>query len=184
MHDKAADIIVYEDSRMDKPSIIIELKRPRRKEGIDQLKSYMNATGAVFGQWTDGIDEKYILRINPNDFTKPIWRLPSKGENLDGIDEPLTREKLTPVKDLYAIFKDIESEILAHQTVDTFNEIFKVVFAKLFDERVNLHNSTAIAQFRMGLTETPSVVATRVADLSVKLSLNGKMFIGRVMLLS
>lgn len=168
VHDKAADIIIYDDEKKENPSIIIELKRPRRKEGIDQLKAYMNATGAVFGFWTDGIDEKVLLRTNPNDFTKPIWRLPRKGETLDDIDEPLTRDKLVPVKDLYSVFKDIEAEILAHQTVDTFNEIFKVVFAKLFDERVNLHNSTAVAQFRMGLTETPNTVASRVAELFKK----------------
>jgi type I restriction enzyme M protein len=165
VHDKNADIIVYENEVKENPSIIVELKRPKRKEGIEQLKSYMNATGAVFGYWSDGIDEKVLLRSNPNDFTKPIWRLPSKGETLEDIDEPLTRDKLSPVKDLYSVFKDIEQEILAHQTIDTFNEIFKVVFAKLYDERVNLHNATAIAKFRMGLTETPGVVATRIADL-------------------
>jgi type I restriction enzyme M protein len=168
VHDKAADVVVYEDAKKENPSIIIELKRPRRKEGVDQLKAYMNATGAIFGYWTDGIDTKVLLRSNPNDFTKPIWRLPALGETLEDIDEPLTREKLVPVKDLYSVFKDIESEILAHQTVDTFNEIFKVVFAKLYDERVNLHNASAIAQFRMGLTETPSVVSARVAGLFKK----------------
>jgi type I restriction enzyme M protein len=168
VHDKAADLVVYEDETKETPSIIIEVKRPRRKEGIDQLKAYMNATGAVYGFWTDGIDEKVLLRSNPNDFTKPIWRLPSLGETLDDIDEPLTRDKLVPVKDLYSVFKDIEQEILAHQTVDTFNEIFKVVFAKLYDERVNLHNSSAVAQFRMGLTETPAFVAARVSDLFKK----------------
>lgn len=165
VHDKAADIVVYENETKENPQIIVEVKRPRRKEGVDQLKAYMNATGAIFGFWSDGIDEKALLRSNPNDFTKPIWRIPALGETLDDIDEPLTRENLVPVKDLYSVFKDIESEILAHQTVDTFNEIFKVVFAKLYDERVNLHNATAVAHFRMGLSESASSVAARVADL-------------------
>jgi type I restriction enzyme M protein len=79
VHDKAADVAVYENEAKENPSIIIEVKRPRRKAGIDQLKAYMNATGAVYGFWTDGIDEKVLLRRNPNDFTKPIWRLPAKG---------------------------------------------------------------------------------------------------------
>ena len=165
VHDKAADIVVYEDETKENPGIILEVKRPRRKEGIDQLKAYMNATGAVFGYWTDGIDDKVLLRSDPNDFSRPVWRLPEMGETLEDVDEPLTRDKLVPVKDLYSVFKDIEDEILAHQTVDTFNEIFKVVFAKLFDERVNLYNSSAVAQFRMGLTETPGVVSARIAKL-------------------
>jgi len=166
--DKAADIIIYEDAKKENPHIIVELKRPKRKEGIDQLKSYMNATGAVYGYWTDGIDSKVLLRTNPNDFSRPIWRLPNEGETLDDLDEPLTRDKLVPVKDLYSVFKDVEQEVLAHQTVDTFNEIFKIVFAKLYDERVNLHNATAVAQFRMGLTENASAVASRVAELFKK----------------
>ena len=168
VHDKAADIVVYEDETKENPTIILEVKRPRRKEGIDQLKAYMNATGAVFGYWTDGIDDKVLLRSEPNDFSRPVWRLPEMGETLDDVDEPLTRDKLVPVKDLYSVFKDIEDEILAHQTVDTFNEIFKVVFAKLFDERVNLYNNSAVAQFRMGLTETPGVVSARVSKLFKK----------------
>jgi type I restriction enzyme M protein len=69
------------------------------------------------------------------------------------------------VRDLYSVFKDLEQEILAHQTVDTFNEIFKVVFAKLYDERVNLYTSTAVAKFRIGLTETAPSAATRARKL-------------------
>ena len=65
-------------------------------------------------------------------------------------------------------FKDIEQEILAHQSLDTFNEIFKIVFAKLFDERVNLHNATAPAKFKMGLTEGAASVAKAAHDLFEK----------------
>jgi len=63
------------------------------------------------------------------------------------------------------VFKDLEQEILAHQTVDTFNEIFKVVFAKLYDERVNLYIATAEAKFRIGLTESSASVAVKVRKL-------------------
>ena len=128
----------------------------------------MNPTGAVFGYWSDGVDQKFLLRTNPNDFSKPIWRLPSASESLLDIDEPLTRDKLVPAKDLYGVFKDIEQEILAHQSLDTFNEIFKIVFAKLFDERVNLHNATAPAKFKMGLTEGAASVAKATHDLFEK----------------
>jgi type I restriction enzyme M protein len=165
IHDKPADIVVFTDARHDQPWIIVEVKKPTRKDGVEQLKSYMNASGSVFGYWTNGVDERFLLRAEPNDFSKPIWRLPLPNETLEDIDEPLTRAKLEPVRDLHAIFKDIEQEILAHQTVDTFNEIFKVVFAKLFDERVNLHNDKAVARFRLGLTEDPAGAANRIRDL-------------------
>ena len=168
VHDKAADIVIFDDTDKSNPRIIIEVKKPNRKDGIDQLKSYMNATGAIFGYWSNGVDEKFLLRTAPNDFSRPIWRLPRPGETLTDIDQPLTRENLSPVKDLYGVFKDIEQEILAHQSVDTFNEIFKIVFAKLYDERVNLHNPTAPARFRMGLTENSSSVAESIRDLYKK----------------
>lgn len=165
VHDKAADIIVHDDTSKANPWIIIENKKPDRKDGIDQLKSYMNATGATFGLWSNGVDEKYLLRSAPNNYSNPIWRLPKSGETLSDIDEPITREKLVPVSDLYGVFKDIEQEILAHQSVNTFNEIFKVVFAKLYDERVNLFSAKAPATFKMGLTESHSAVAKTVRTL-------------------
>jgi type I restriction enzyme M protein len=165
IHEKPADIVVYADSSRSQAWLIVETKKPNRKDGVEQLKSYMNPTGSPFGYWTNGLDEKFLLRTGTNDFSRPIWRLPRYGEVQSDLDEPLTRDKLTPVRDLYSVFKDLEQEILAHQTVDTFNEIFKVVFAKLYDERVNLYSATAEAKFRIGLTEGSSSVATKVRKL-------------------
>ena len=165
IHEKPADIVVYTDDKRNTVWLIVETKKPNRKDGIDQLKSYMNPTGAPFGYWTNGLDEKFLLRSGTNDFSKPIWRLPRFGEVLEDLDEPLTREKLVPVRDLYSVFKELEQEILSHQTVDTFNEIFKVVFAKLYDERVNLYSATAEAKFRIGLTEGTASAATKVRKL-------------------
>ncbi len=79
VHDKPADIVIFSDSHKTRHWIIVETKKPRRKDGIEQLISYMNPTGASFGYWTDGIDEKFLLRTGVNDFSKPIWRLPKYG---------------------------------------------------------------------------------------------------------
>lgn len=165
VHAKPADIVIFADESRDRHWITVEVKKPDRKDGVDQLKSYMNASGSSFGYWTNGSDEKYLLRSDPNDFSQPIWRLPKDGETLDDVDEPLTRSKLTPVKDLYGVFKDIEQEIVAHQSVDTFNEIFKIVFAKLYDERVNLYNDDAVAQFKLGVSENSTTAVKRVRGL-------------------
>lgn len=45
---KAADIIVYTDATKLTPKIIVS-KKPKRKDGIEQLKSYMNAKGCAGG---------------------------------------------------------------------------------------------------------------------------------------
>src|ERR1035437_7290606 len=165
IHEKPADIVVFTDSTRQRHWIIVEVKKPNRKDGVEQLKSYMNPTGATFGYWTNGLDERYLLRASTNDYSKPIWRLPRKGEKLADIDEPITREKLVPVNDLYAVLKDLEQNIVAHQSLDTFNEIFKVVFAKLYDERVNLSTNTAVAKFRLGLTDDETHAAAAVRAL-------------------
>lgn len=50
LHSKAADIVLYREETLRlTPYVIIELKRPKRKDGIDQLESYMNATSVPFG---------------------------------------------------------------------------------------------------------------------------------------
>jgi type I restriction enzyme M protein len=46
VHEKAADIVVWEKNTVDTPYIIIEVKRPKRKDGLEQLKSYCNAEGS------------------------------------------------------------------------------------------------------------------------------------------
>ena len=44
--EKAADIVVYVNNTKETPKVIVECKKPKRKDGIEQLKSYMNAKGA------------------------------------------------------------------------------------------------------------------------------------------
>lgn len=168
VHDKPADIVIFTDDSRADHLVTVEVKKPNRKDGIEQLKSYMNPTGSTFGYWTNGADEKFLLRVGANDFSRPIWRLPREGETLADIDEPLTRGTLEPVRDLFSVFKDMEREILSHQSVETFNELFKIVFAKLYDERVNLHNDEAVAEFRIGIQEQRSQAVSRVKDLFTK----------------
>ena len=62
---KAADIIVYTDSTKITPKIIVECKKPKRKDGIEQLKSYMNAKGAPTAVWSNGADSIILYRPYP-----------------------------------------------------------------------------------------------------------------------
>ena len=62
IHEKPADIIVYGDSSKSQAWLIVETKKPNRKDGVEQLKSYMNPTGAPFRYWTNG---KWLLEFEP-----------------------------------------------------------------------------------------------------------------------
>ena len=51
---KRADIVIFDKLETTSPYIIVELKKPKLKDGKEQLKSYCNATGAPIGVWTNG----------------------------------------------------------------------------------------------------------------------------------
>ena len=51
---KRADICIFDKDRPTVPYILVELKKPKLKDGKEQLKSYCNATGAPIGVWSNG----------------------------------------------------------------------------------------------------------------------------------
>jgi len=65
---KRADIVIYDKDRADVPYIIVELKKPKLKDGEGQLKSYFNATGAPLAVWTNGDAISFYHRKDPNYF--------------------------------------------------------------------------------------------------------------------
>lgn len=130
---KAADIVIYTDGTKLTPHMILEVKKPRRKDGMDQLHSYMNATGVHFGAWVNGHREVPQLRVEPN-FFEELPRLPAFGEDVDDVKVPLTKAHLVPLEDLKEEVQYLEDTVLANAGVSTFDEVFKLIFAKLFDE--------------------------------------------------
>ena len=44
---KRADIVIFEPNHPNTEYIIVEIKKPKLKDGKEQLKSYCNATGAI-----------------------------------------------------------------------------------------------------------------------------------------
>lgn len=61
---KNADIIVYSASTKVTPKSIIECKRPKCKDSIEQLKSYVNAKGAPVAVWSNGSDSINLYRFS------------------------------------------------------------------------------------------------------------------------
>jgi len=159
-----ADIIIYTDNTRTAPRIIIETKRPEREDGVGQLKVYMNATGAPAGWWTNGVDEVFLHRRAPNVFLD-LPRMPIRGERIEEIGQEIRRQDLIPAVDLQSDFHVWENYILAHQGVDVFNELFKLIYAKLCDEYINLKTDSSICQFRASIDEPPEQVASRIQGL-------------------
>lgn len=152
---KRADITVMDKNRPTVPYIIVELKKPKLTDGKEQLKSYCNATGAPIGVWTNGEQISCYNRKDPN-FFEMISDIPKSTQKLSDIlsekytyDDLRVRDKISKEKrSLRNLIKEMEDEVLASAGVDSFEEIFKLIFTKLYDELICANDKTAYLQFR------------------------------------
>ncbi len=130
---KRADVIVYrEDGRA--PYLIIEVKKPDMKDGLGQLKSYANATGAPILVLTDGKIQNNILRTDPNLF-EDLSEIPKFNETVEDVrSKKIIYNDLEEIVNLKQLIYDLQEVVLANSGVDSFDEIFKLIYAKLYDE--------------------------------------------------
>ncbi|MCK5503640.1 MAG: type I restriction enzyme HsdR N-terminal domain-containing protein, partial [Thermodesulfovibrionia bacterium] len=135
---KSADIVIFDKDRPDTPYIIVEVKKPKLKDGKDQLRSYCNATGAPMSVRTNGDKISHYHRKDPNYF-EDITDIPTASQSLkDILSERFTlkdliiKDKLSNErKSLKDIILEMEDEVLANAGVDVFEEVFKLIFTKL-----------------------------------------------------
>ena len=138
---KKADIVIFDKEHTNSAYIIIEVKKPNLKDGKEQLKSYCNATGAPIGVWTNGDSISYYHRKDPNYF-EDINSIPNVSQQLTDIlterwtiDTLVAKDKLVNErKSLKNLILEMEDEVLANAGVDVFEEVFKLIFTKLYDE--------------------------------------------------
>lgn len=173
--DKAADIVILHKDDNEHPYIIFEIKKPKRKDGIQQLKSYCNADGAPIGVWSNGGEKVIFHREEPNIFVD-IGSIPTVDQTLqDVIAEQWTIDKLIAenrlIKEnltLKSIILDLENLVLANAKGidDSFDEIFKLIYAKLYDEwaAVNLPARHRKLQFRI-YGESASELKSKITGL-------------------
>jgi type I restriction enzyme M protein len=142
---KRADIVVFDADRPTVPYIIVEVKQAKYKDGKEQLRSYAHATGAPLALWSNGTLAEVWHRKNPNYFM-PIHDLPRADQTIEQVvDQPWTIQKLIELEDervregksaksLRDLITDMEEEVLSNAGVDVFEEVFKLIFTKLYDE--------------------------------------------------
>ena len=148
---KSADIVIFDKDRTDTPYIIIELKKPKLQDGKNQLRSYCNATGAPIGVWTNGEQISHYHRKDPNYF-EDITDIPNATQKLEDIlserftlKDLIIKDKIANErKSLKEIILEMEDEVLANAGVDVFEEVFKLIFTKLFDEFGSAKDKTKI----------------------------------------
>ena len=165
-----ADIVVLHED-LKHPYIIFEVKRPKRSDGLEQLRSYCNAEGAPIGVWSNGNEMIRLHREEPNIFIE-IPRIPKVSETLRDIlterwtltwleeHDELKQGKTT----LKKILLDLEELVLGNAGVDPFEEIFKLIYAKLYDEWQGINNSNYQLEFFVG-DRSPEQVKRAISNL-------------------
>lgn len=167
---KAADIIAYTDATKATPKIIVECKKPKRKDGIEQLKSYMNAKGAPVAVWSNGADRVILYRPYPAQFDDTLFDIPKRGQApKDVLEASKTLLQLDRNFNFKKIIQGLEELVLADSGKDEFNEIFKLIFAKIWDEKEALENRPdKVVEFRKAID--PEITYDRINNLFHKAS--------------
>ena len=158
---KSADVVIFDKDRPDAAYIIVELKKPKLKDGKNQLRSYCNATGAPIGVWTNGEQISHYHRKDPNYF-EDVTDIPKSTQSLKDIlserftlKDLITKDKLANErKSLKAIILEMEDEVLANAGVDVFEEVFKLIFTKLYDEFLSQPDKEILNYYMRQVTKT------------------------------
>ena len=151
---KRIDILVRDEKNS--PYIIVEVKKPKVKDGYAQLESYMRWENAPIGVLCNGdcIEEFYHNKEDKNYKTTKLEKLsniPNATQSLqDFLNTKYTLKNLyisdeLQTKTLKKIITDFEDVILANSGVDSFEEIFKLIFTKLYDEQKSSKDFDRIA---------------------------------------
>ncbi len=166
------DIAVFETPKKtpDNLYIIVECKSKTRKDGKEQLKSYMNPSPAVIGVWFNGLEHLYLRKVIKKDYKisyEEIPNLPRKGERIEDIGKYKRKDLIKP-RNLTLIFKDIRNHlagtligITRDETIAT--QIINLLVCKIYDE-MNKNPNEQIS-FRVGIGEDSNDVRKRIESL-------------------
>ena len=169
------DIAVFKTDQKteDNLFIIVECKKRNRKDGVNQLKLYMDMSPAEIGVWFNGEDHVYIRKILHSDGTRTYEDLPNiprRGQRIEDIGL-YRRRDLKEASNLKAVFKDIRNNLAGNVTGITRDEslaqeIVNLLFCKIYDE-VNT-GQDEIVTFRSGHNEYSHVVQARIFEIFTK----------------
>ena len=104
------------------------------------------------------MDQIIRYREEPNIF-ESIDRLPDAGETIDDVRTPRKKKDLKPLVNLRELVELLEERVLANAGVSAFDEVFKLIFAKLYDEFSTGVNETACSHSDGGMQARGAALA-------------------------
>jgi type I restriction enzyme M protein len=165
---KAAELVVYRDvdtRELADVERLVVVRDPKTKtgdktKGIDSLEQLLDAVESCeFGLWTNGRDVVYLRkRVGPlqNSFEE-LSDFPGAGESLDDLDRPDRRmARVAVAEDLRETVLRCHDYLYGNQSMRAeraFGELIKLIFCKIYDERILRADSGASRRFWVGVTE-------------------------------
>jgi len=165
------DIAIFNSENItdDELYIIVECKKPNRKDGRRQLEIYMQLSKARLGVWYNGDQKLCLLKnvVNGAISFEEIPNIPEYGERVEDIGMYRRRDLKEP-HNLKSIFKDIRNYFAANNVGATRDETFaqqfiNLLFCKIYDERFTKKDD--IVRFRTGINEDKNAVAERIKEI-------------------
>lgn len=171
---KRADIVITDFQR---PTFVYAVLRTRQEPlrlGKEQLKLHCQALSAPLALWSDG-SQFVVWHHKHSNYFVEIPDLPTATEEIETvINQPWTIQSLAdrergrakdglPARALKQIVEELEDEVLSNAGVDVFEEVFKLIFIKLFDELSAARGIYPYLRFRN--TNTASDLKLRLDDM-------------------
>lgn len=149
--------------------IVVECKKPNRKDGRTQLEDYLRFSRASIGVWFDGNQKLFLKKTETKGkiYFEEIPNIPKYGERLEDIGLYL-RKDLLVAHNLKSVFRTMRNYLAANAVGITRDEVFaqqiiNLIFCKIYDERFTKPDD--IVSFRAGLDEKPSDIRLRIQKI-------------------
>jgi type I restriction enzyme M protein len=166
------DIAVFTSSDKVEPNLhlIVECKKPNRRDGLEQLQLYLDMSPASLGVWFNGDEHAYIQKLHHPDGSRTYRLLPNiprRGQRVEDIGL-FQRKDLVKPSNLRATFRDLRNHLAGMTTGVTRDEplareIINLLFCKIYDE---IETAPAdMVRFRAGVEESEEEVLKRTQDL-------------------
>jgi type I restriction enzyme M protein len=150
---------------------VVECKKESRKDGIEQLKLYMDMCSTVkWGVWFNGKEQINLekTKIDGDLIYHEIPNIPKNGQRIEDIGK-YKREDLKPAKNLKVHFKVINNYLygnMSKQDTSTRNrakQIINLLFCKIYDEQYTGYKEEV--SFRAGVREDKKDIKKRIVNL-------------------
>lgn len=164
------DIAVFDEIDGNRQlKMIVECKRPERKDGIDQLQDYLTFSGAEIGIWFNGSSSAYIKKniVDGKVLYEEIPAIPRFGEQLYEVGK-YRREDLISTHNLKGIFNEIRGYIVGNavgvnRDEQIAKEMIHLILCKIYDERFTAPSD--MVKFRASTDEDAATVNNRIQEL-------------------